>query len=391
MPFSLKVGKSNPTFLIFITANYTNNPMASTLNTTFIIFHQLKLNIDVRIRMKSLQLKILFVIVFVLMITACNTSDKNEKQSQTEQVRDTLSTDNNSFLFLTEWFDKVGVYSYNLSEKKYKPAWWHPRENVVMLVYKSSDHPSFFLTSEKMGMKANFPFFNRLKLFIISHDLSETKQIDNLGSGLQLTARWNDDENLEVNYTSVDKTIASYVNQYTKVYDHYGKLVDSEVKTFDIEKSGFPQLIPPRNSTISPSGKYGVSIKSDSVFLKIAGSDIIEFIAVMKHNLNKLKWSENEEYLFISTLDLNNETIKTRNPQTSELFIYSLTAHSLIDAFSGAGLKNFFTLNDLLIYDDGFDNNSKINIYDLRQRKVVDVIKPRDGCGLVTLPILPVR
>ncbi|RPI66996.1 MAG: hypothetical protein EHM47_15555 [Ignavibacteriales bacterium] len=336
-------------------------------------------------------MKILFVIVFVLIIAACNTSEKNDKQSETDQDRDTLSKDNNSFLFLTEWFDKVGVYSYNLTEKKYKPAWWHPRENVVMLVYRPGNYPAYFLTSEKTGIKAHFPFFNRLKLFIISYDLSETKQIDNLGSGIQFTARWNDDENLEVIYTAVDKTIASYVNQYTKIYDHYGKLVDSEVKTFDIEKSGFPQLMPPQNSTLSRSGKFGVSFKSDSVFLKIAGSDTLEFITVIKHNLNKLRWSDDEEYLFLSTLDLNNETIKTRNPETSELFIYSLLTDSLISTFGGAGLKNFLTLNDLLIFDDGFNNSAVINIYDLKKGEVIDVIKPRGGCGLVTLPMLPAR
>jgi len=341
--------------------------------------------------MTSFQLKILPIIFFTLVIVSCNNPDKNDKQLGIKD-NDTISAkQENSFLFLTEWFDKVGVYKYDLAKKKYFTVWWHPRENVVMLVYKPGNYPAYFLTSEKMGMKANFPFFNRLKLFIISKDLSETKQIDNLGSGLQFTTRWNDDENLEVIYTAVDQTIASYVNQFTKVYDHYGKLVDSEVKTFDIEKSGFPQLIPPKNSTISPSGKYGVSFKSDSVFLKIAGSDTLEFIAVMKHSLNKLKWSDNEEYLFISTLDLNNETIKTKNSETSELFIYSLTADSLINAFGGAGLKNFFTLNDLLIFDDGFDNDSIINIYDLKQQKVVDVIKPREGCGFVTVPILSAR
>jgi len=341
--------------------------------------------------MKSFRYKILPIIFFTLVIVSCNNPDKNDKQPGIKES-DTISTkQKNSFLFLTEWFDKVGVYKYDLAKKKYSTVWWHPRENVVMLVYKSSDHPSFFLTSERMGTKANFPFFNRLKLFIISQDLSETKQIDNLGSGLQFTARWNDDENLEVIYTSVDKTIASYINQYTKVYDHYGKLVDSEVKTFDIEKSGFPQLMPPRNSTLSPSGKYGVSFKGDSVFLKIAGSDTLEFITVMKHSLNKLKWSEDEEYLFISALDLNNETIKTKNPETSELFIYSLTSDSIVNAYSGAGLKNIFTFNDLLFFDDGFDNNSIINIYDLNQQKIVDVIKPREGCGLVTVPMLPAR
>jgi len=341
--------------------------------------------------MTSFYIKIISVFLFILLFATCKDAGKNEKHSGIKDY-DTISTkQDNSFLFLTEWFDKVGVYKYDLSKKKYSTVWWHPRENVVMLVYKSSDHPSFFLTSEKMGMKANFPFFNRLKLFIISHDLSETKQIDNIGSGLQFTARWNDDENLEVIFTAIDKTIPSYVNQYTKVYDDYGKLIDSEIKTFDIEKSGFPELIPQRNSTISPSGKYGVSFKSDSLFLKIAGSDDLEFVTVMKHNLNKLKWSDDEEYLFISSLNLDNETIKTRNPETSELFIFSLAADSLIDVFGGTGLKNFFTLDDLLIFDDGFDKNSTINIYDLRQKKIVDVIKPKEGCGLRNLPMLPAK
>jgi len=341
--------------------------------------------------MKLLHL-IISLITSLLLITACNTSDKNDKQSGTDESKDTLSTGNeNSFLFLTEWFGKTGVYSYNLVEKKYSPVWWHPRENVVMLVYKPGGNPAYFLTSKKMGMKANFPFFNRLKLFIISHDLSETKQIDNIGGGLQFTTRWNDDDNLEVIYTAVDKTIASYVNQYTKVYDHYGKLIDSEIKTFDIEKSGFPQLIPPRNSTISSSGKYGVSFISDSVFLKTAGTDTLKFVSAMKHSLNKIKWSDDEKYLFLSTLNLDNETIKTKIPETSELFIYSLEADSLIEAFGGAGLKNFFTMNGLLIFDNGFSTNSKINIYDLYQKKIVDIIKQKEGCGLVNLPMLPAR
>ena len=334
-------------------------------------------------------LKIISVFLFVLLFAACNDSGKNEKQNGTDELKDTLSAKNkNSFLFLTEWFDKVGVYKYDISKKKYLPVWWHPRENVVMLVYKPGKHPSYFLTSDKIGTRGNFPSFSDLKLFIISQDLSEIKQIDNIGDGIQFTAHWNDDENLELIYTVNDLSIASYVNQYTRIYDHYGKLYDSSIKTYDIQKSGFPELVPPRNSTISPTGNFGVSIKSDSLFLKTASTDTLEFITVLKHNLNKIKWSDDEEFLFISTLDLNNETIKTKNPETSELFIYSLTADSLIGEFGGAGVKNFFTLDDLLIFDNGFANNSVINIYDIKEKKIIDVIKPRDGCGLVYIPQL---
>jgi hypothetical protein len=334
---------------------------------------------------KLFRINIVLLVSFVFFIIACN--EKNDNRSQ--KYENTLNvTKKNTFLFLTEWFNKVGVYKYDLEKKKYKPVWWHPRENVVMLVYKPGENPAYFFTSEKIGTTGNFPSFSNLKLFIISHDLSETKQIDNIGDGIQFTANWNEDDNLEVIYTDVDKTKASYVNQFTKVFDHYGKLIDSGIRTFDIQKNGFPELVPPRNSTISPSGKFGVSFKSDSVFLKTSVSDSLKFISVLKHKLNKLRWSDDDSYLFISTLDIGNETVKTNNPETSELLIYSLTADSLIGLFRGAGIKNFFPLNDLLIFDDGFNNNSVINIFGLNQKKIIDVVKPKTGCGLVIFPQL---
>jgi hypothetical protein len=170
------------------------------------------------------------------------------------------------------------------------------------------------------------------------------------------------------------------------VYDHYGKLIDSSIRTFDIQKSGFPELVPPRNSTISPSGKFGVSIRNDSVFFKTTTSDSLKLISVLNHNLNKLKWSDDENYLFISTLDVDNETVNLKNPEPSELLIYSLSADSLIGLFAGAGIKNFFPLHDLLIFDDGFGNNYVINIFNLNQKKIIDVVNTKRGCGLVVIP-----
>ena len=339
--------------------------------------------------MKYILLKLILLVILGLLIPACNKSDKNIEQSRMVEQRDSASNKNlNHFLFLTEWFGKTGVYKYDLSKKKYSPVWWHPRENAVMLIYRPDNMPAYFFTAGKIGTKGNFPFFERVKLFRISRNFSETIQIDKVQKGLQFTTRWNNDNNLEFIFTSIDKVISSYVNQYTKVYDFYGKLIDSKIETFDIEKSGFPYLMPQRNSTVSPTAKYGVSVLSDSVFLKTAGNDSAKFITVMKHNLNKIKWDEDERFLFISTLNLNDETVKTKKPETSELIIYSLAADSLIEVFGGAGVKNFFTWGDLLIFDDGFGKNSKISIYNLKELKIVDIVQTKEGCGLVFIPPL---
>jgi len=43
-------------------------------------------------------------------------------------------------------------------------------------------------------------------------------------------------------------------------------------------------------------------------------------------------------------------------------------------------------MNDLLIFDSGFGYNSVINIFDLTQNKIIDVINPKHGSGLVFIP-----
>lgn len=327
------------------------------------------------------------IISFSLLILASSCKNAEESSLKVENDSTTINT-LSRFLFLNEWFGKTGVYSYNLKEKKYAPVWWHPRQNAVMLVYRPDNMPAYFLTAAEMGTRGNFPFFERIKLFRISRNFSETIQIDKVERGLQFTARWNDDNNLEFIYTSVDKIISYYVNEYTLIYDFYGKLIDSRIETYDIEKSGFPYLIPPRNSTVSPSGRYGISILGDSAYLKTAGVDSTKLITGIRHGINKINWTDNDKFLFFTTLDLNDESIKTRNPETSELYIYSLSADSLVASFAGGGVKNFFSSGDLLIFDDGFAKNSRINLYNLNEQKIVDEIHSREGCGLVYIPKL---
>jgi len=335
--------------------------------------------------MKYLFNILVLLVALGLVFSACKKSDENSEHTETIEVSDTTTAQGlTHFLFLTEWFGKAGVYSYNLSDKKYTPVWWHPRENVVMLVYRPDNMPAYFITAGKMGTKGKFPYFSRVKLFRISRDRKETLQVDKVDEGIQFTARWNADNNLELIFTSIDKVTSSYVNQYTKIYDFYGKLIDSRIETFDIEKSGFPYLAPQRNSTVSPSAKYGLSILGDSVFLKTASADSLRLITALGHNLNKIKWTDDEKFLIISTLDMNNLTVKTKKPETSELLIYSPVSDTLIK-FSGAGVKNFFTSGDLLIFDDGFGNNSRINIFNLNDLEIIDMVQTKEGCGLVLI------
>ena len=115
---------------------------------------------------KYFRLLLLSVLAFSLFLTACDNSVKKSEQTDISKNKDSVSNQTvERFLFLTEWFGKTGVYKYNLSKKKYSPVWWHPRENVVMLIYRPDSLPAYFVSAAKTGVRANLPFFERIKVY----------------------------------------------------------------------------------------------------------------------------------------------------------------------------------------------------------------------------------
>jgi hypothetical protein len=315
--------------------------------------------------MRLLTVRFFQVLIFISIWISCEEQSEKPKEVK-EEVRSEAADafKLQSFPFVGRWYGKTGIFKYDLASRKYKTIWWNTREDVIMLIYKPEDRPAFFLTSTKYGIKGNFPFINKIRLYRINNETYRAEKISDIGSGVQMTAHWNDDEHLEVIYTAVDQTKSFYVNKYKQVYNPLGKLIDDEIETFDIEKDGFPQLLPKRSKTLSGSGNYGITSVNDSVFLKTAederGTRQLKFITTISHDLNKVEWSSDEEFLFFSTIDLGNESIKTKKPETSELFVYSIKKD--------------------------FDRNCKILIYNYRTMELINEIKVSSGCGLVYLP-----
>ncbi len=330
---------------------------------------------------------LLLILLFLLFTVFNGCNELREEKTVPEEKKDTTITERiNHFLFVGKWYGKAGIYKYDLMSKKYETVWWHPRENVNLLVSRTELKPAFFLTVRKTGFKGNFPFFEKVKIYRISKDLSSTEFIYEINDGMQITARWNDDENLEVVFTSIDKTDPSYINRHIKTFDSYGKLINDEIDIFNLITDGFPELLPRRNPTVSESGKYGISVIGDSVFLKTAGSDSLKLVTSITHSLNKINWSYNEKFIFISTLDLENESIKTRKPETSELFVYSVAEDSIVASWKGGGVKNFFTIDSLIVFDNGFSRNSSINIYNYFNKELISELKINGECGLYFIP-----
>ncbi|NNG27782.1 MAG: hypothetical protein HKM87_09675 [Ignavibacteriaceae bacterium] len=325
--------------------------------------------------------------VVLLFALSCNNKQSENVDDQVDpiEVHDTISTKKGEhFLFVGMYHGKPGVFKYNFQEQKYKPVFAVQRESVVSLNYSRDLNSVFFLTSGKSGTRGGLPFVNNIKLYRVNAEDQTTKLIENFGNASQLLAQWNDDGNYEVIITSIDRTVSSYFNVDKKVYNTFGRLIDEKTDTYDIINDGYPSLIPNRSPTVSPSGKYGITVVEDSVFLKTAREEISQFITISDYQINKISWSNDEEYLFFSTFIQNDGTSSLK--KQSELLVYSINGDSLVSKWEGAGVKNYIVFSNLLMFDDGLNYQSHINIYNFRQNELVETIRIRSGCGLANIP-----
>ncbi|HSD62218.1 MAG TPA: hypothetical protein VLB50_00410 [Ignavibacteriaceae bacterium] len=331
-------------------------------------------------------MKIIFIIVLILpfLIVSCDRKEKEEAEKIPERKF-------NSFIFVGMIKEKPGLYKYNTADKTYSSYWSSTDEEVVDFSASENQSSAFFITASKTGKEGIFPFIKDAKLYVISDDLSEPVFVFNIGSGLQIFSRWESELVFRIVINYWDKKVSTFINQTTIIFNTYGRNLQEESKIYDIIKDGYPRLPKIEPDLQSPSRQYRISYKGgipDSVLLIRENDKTSFFITQTEKPVNEISWSDQRDFIIISTLDASpaNTSIFTGNPNTSALYIYSVEKKELVNKWSGAGLKNFFTINDFVIFDDGFGRNSSIYIYNLQNNKVVKHITVKNGCGLRNIP-----
>jgi hypothetical protein len=289
-----------------------------------------------------------------------------------EKEQDTLK----EFAYVALAYGKPSVYKYNIDQGNFELLWWNQNDFVIALVPDYETNISFFITARSVGRRGNFSFISKIKLYRIEPDHSAIDFISDIGNAIQLNAYWNDNRNFELVFTDVDKSISSYINKYVQVYNTFGKMIDDKVETFDITKTGFPQLLPRKSPTVSKSGWYGISEINDSIYLRIAGAEEERFITSIEGDFLKVDWSEDEDYLFFSSSGMEPDFKNTG------LYIYDINGDSLVTSWTGPGRKDFFTSGDLLIFEDGLAENSFIVVYNFKETEQINSFTRKGGSGL---------
>ncbi len=327
----------------------------------------------------------LAIIAFSILLLSCN--DKKEEQ---KTIYDSSKPMLKDFLFVGMIKDKAGIYKYNLEQKTYEPFWSDKREEVVELSYSEKMQNSFFLTAKNFGKTGSFPFVNNIKLYMVNSETGKADFIEEFGSGIQVFSQWVDENNFRITINSFDKKILNYVNHRKILYNTYGKKLEDITEIYDITKQGYPRLSEKKIDYFSPQRKYLIESRGDdSIGIYLKEDEEEELIIKSNQQIKQLQWDD--DLLFLSTINVNpeNESLKSQNPETSKLIIYSLEKDEILRLWEGEGIKFFFVTGDFLIFDNGFGKDSQIVIFSLRPSKIVDEIKIKNGCGLKNIPQIP--
>lgn len=342
---------------------------------------------------------ILFNILILVFFAGC--IRKNEphrkplQKDSTETEKYPTSPTDNEFLFVGVINNKAGLYKYNFTSKTQSEYWNSNKDDVIDFSYSNDLKAAFMLTAKEHGKKGIFPFVDKVKLYFVKQDSTALEFVEEIGSGLQVFSFWETDSVFKVVLNFMDVSVGKYLEQYIKRYNYFGKKLSDEKKRFELAKDGFPKIPTSEKKLTSPNFKYSLE-EFDSVFTEIYlldNSDKQKKVLITKQNqkLNFVDWTIDNKFLIFTTLDISpmNETLYEPEPNTSKLFIYSLSEKKLVKIFEGGGIKNFLLLGNILIFDDGFEEKSKIFIYNFKSQKITDSISVTGGCGLKNIPSIP--
>lgn len=298
-----------------------------------------------------------------------------------------------NFVFAALAGNNTGLYRYNIIKEKQEQLFNNRNETVVDFSYSDDYTTAFFITASEVGKIGLFPFIRNVKIYQFDPLTNKINHLKNVGNGLQVFTSWEKDKTFKVIFNNIDKTVASYVEQFTYIFNRSGRLANEEKKVFDLTTDGFPPYPTVSKMTSSPFSDSEIVItQTEIAFNFIVRNEKKEtYVTTLPEELNHVYWSEDGKYLVFTTLDITlaNETLYDDEPQTSNIFLFSLEENKILFQKDGSGMKNFLLRGSMLFFDDGFSESSVINCYNIKTNEFQEVLSIKGGCGLRNIPLIP--
>ena len=330
-----------------------------------------------------------FLIFILLFIVGCNNDNidqKNRKENDRSGNSEIAEEKFNDFLFVGLVNKNPGIYKYDFNKEDYSVFWYKRYEKVVKLYYSGNRKGAFFITARSSGKRGVLPFISNVKIYLINVSTGMVKYLTDMGDGIQVFTGWDTKNSFKVSLNYIDKKNPDFIHQRNIFYDITGQKILDEIKTFNIVNEGYPK--PEELQQNTSNGEYKIfSVKTDlnSIFLANLKNNDTTLITTVNQKLNLVNWSKDNKVLIFSTIKPHPGEMNSGSAN-SKLVIYSLEDKKILKIFEGDGAKNFFIVNNWVIFDNGLGKNSIINIYNFINMEMIKRISVRGGCGLQNIP-----
>ena len=175
-----------------------------------------------------------------------------DEENLTNEIKNATITDFTGFYFVGNYLGVPAIFRYDYATDKFKVFWSSKDERVIDLLISPDNKSGFFITKRKQRLKSSQPAIEKGRLYRIDFEVNKVESITRLEEGIQVIPFWTDNDRFTLIINSIDKTIASYVNKNTQVYNRFGKLLSDNTEIFDLTKDGYPITKQPSLNYKSP-------------------------------------------------------------------------------------------------------------------------------------------
>ncbi len=326
--------------------------------------------------------KILLIIILLVFISCSDRKDQTSDNSLEQEIASAKLTDFNELYFVGIYNGLPSIYRYDNKTGKAKIFWSGSDERVIDLLVSEDRQTAFFITKKKQRLKSSQPAIERGQLYRIDLISKKVQQIAHLDEGIQIIAFWNDNDRFTLVINSIDKTIASYINKNTQVYNRFGKLLSDNNEIFDLTKDGYPVTKLPQPKYTSPNKMFNIVEKNDSIFIQQKNVKTLFKTEFTGKVIKQIGWADNNKHLILLLMDIAKPDELSKTKISSTLIVFDLKQKKTAVSFNGIGYKRFVLIGDLLIFDNGFGRDSYIEMFSLSSLKDKQNIKISGGCGL---------
>ncbi len=325
----------------------------------------------------------IFPFIFLILFISCSDKNGNQPDGSLEQeIANAKLTEFNELYFVGIYSGLPSIYRYDNRTGKSKIFWSEADERVIDLLISDDRQTAYFITKKKQRLKSSQPAIERGQLYRIDLITRKVQQVAHLEEGIQMIAFWTDNDRFTLIINSIDKTVASYINKNTQIYNRFGKLLSDNNEIFDLTKDGYPITKLPSLKYTSPNKLFNIIEKSDSIFIQKKSNKEFLKTELSGKVIKQIDWAENNRQVILLLMDDEKTKDLKKDKISSSLIIYDLKLKKTVKSFDGIGYKRFVLIGDLLIFDNGFGRDSYIEMFSLSSLKEKQKIKILGGCGL---------